>query len=1475
MSAGDRSQHRASSARLVTLRTLFDQERARLHTRKGWLRWLQIAARFADDSVTNHLLIAAQRPDATHLANYQAWPALGRHVLRGEKSLRLVLTRPGGDIADVAVFDLSQTDGTPLPAARTPPLGSQTQLVRDEIERLGFTVGVDTTSVLGDALSQTLWTERHVILNQHLDDTAVPTTMASELARIVLHQPPRPGPTQPEIDDLELRGFAYLVLAQIQPPDTIESPLGEWTEYTGLSDLDADLAAVAQRITAAARPVIRSLVQRIQPTTPDQHAAAAQLSAAARAGVQRTRRLAATASTPAASTPAAAALNAPAVDVERLLAAHTAAAVFYRNHLASDAGAGPRHYLASRDAAWAITDDRWALGYAPAQWDALRHHMNQTGFTDAELLQAGLIRATASGQLIDQFRDRIMFGIRDHTRTAGPVVGFIGRASEARGPDVPKYLNSPTTVIYDKSRLLFGLVEQRAPGSGPRTPVVVEGPFDVLAVARLAHEQPAYLGVGTCGTALTAQHAAALAAETGLGPRLITAFDPNPAGRAATERAFHTLLPAWEARGTDPRSTIFAAALPSGHDPGSLPLSELSAVLSGQVRPLDETVLDHQLDTWLGQHAGDHLSLEDRITALRHVVPLIAGRHQQDSVALMIHVQRRLDLLPDTVIGEVTDYQRDHQPTPATTPEPTDAEPAGRKPADTASPTPTGAHNDTGTGTDTEPPAAGPSTPRRRTREDNPNQPTLDFLWEPRPTEDNADERVREDGPRPLAEVAPTALPADPGPDDVLHRTGQPGGERYRGPDDGAGRGRPDGGGLPEQTGPAEHGEAAGEGEDPGRTGPAPTGTGSDAGRRAAGGRGDGPTRVTPEAEPAAESRPASSDPLSPPEPAPPSARQELSQFRPNDQDDLAPSGEVTRVRANLAALRIVRTLQHEQRPATADEQQVLARWSGWGAVPKVFDERDSEFDTFAWARTELAQLLSKEELDAAARNTLNAHYTDANLVAAIWDGITQLGFTGGRVLEPGCGSGTFLGMAPPSAQMVGVELEPITGAIARALYPQAQVRTESFADTRAARDTFDLAIGNVPFGRFTLTDKLHNPAGHSIHNHFIIKSLHLTRPGGLVAVVTSQSTMDADNPAARREIAGLADLVAAIRLPGGAHQRAAGTSVVTDLLILRRREPGTDPVGDAWEQTRALPDQPVAINEYFHTHPHYVLGEMSVGHGRHSSTDLVVTATEPTPQALCTALARVASDARDAGLTWQPAPGTSDRAEPVPLLDLDTGLQEGQIQAQPDGTFTQPTTVPWWRTRFRRARPRNCAASCGCATTSWRCSTPRTRPWKTPTGSTSCGQPSTATTTPTLLRTGPSTGSRGAAPAASMRIPARRSWPGSGHRWAGSASTRTPPRYSPWNTSTPPAKPRPRPTFSGTASSRHAHRGSGLTHPRTPWRSAWTRSARCDSRKSPACWAPTPTPPANAWASSSLTTPTPVGSCPQRNTCPATCEPN
>ena len=266
--------------------------------------------------------------------------------------------------------------------------------------------------------------------------------------------------------------------------------------------------------------------------------------------------------------------------------------------------------------------------------------------------------------------------------------------------------------------------------------------------------------------------------------------------------------------------------------------------------------------------------------------------------------------------------------------------------------------------------------------------------------------------------------------------------------------------------------------------------------------------------------------------------------------------------------------------------------------MPELFDEQREE-----WAadREQLRGLLDEEAYAAARRTTINAHYTDPAIAREMWRLVTELGFSTGRVLEPGCGAGVFLALAPDGAQLTGVELDPTTAAIARALHPAADIRAESFAHTRLPDGHFDLAIGNVPFADVRLHDPTHNRARHSLHNHFIIKALALTRPGGLVALLTSHYTLDAANPAARREMRQLADLVGAVRLPTGAHRRAAGTDALTDLLILRRREPHTPPAEGDWELTREIDvnRSQVRINAYLAARPQRI-ARRARGRARH-----------------------------------------------------------------------------------------------------------------------------------------------------------------------------------------------------------------------------------------------------------------------------------
>ncbi|MGH9030655.1 MAG: hypothetical protein ACRDZV_00880, partial [Acidimicrobiia bacterium] len=306
---------------------------------------------------------------------------------------------------------------------------------------------------------------------------------------------------------------------------------------------------------------------------------------------------------------------------------------------------------------------------------------------------------------------------------------------------------------------------------------------------------------------------------------------------------------------------------------------------------------------------------------------------------------------------------------------------------------------------------------------------------------------------------------------------------------------------------------------------------------------------------------------------------------------------------------------------ASAYEQRVLARWSGWGALPQVFDDADQRF---AAERDELRRLLDDDAWQAARRTTLNAHYTDASVVTPVWDAVAALGFDGGTVLEPGCGSGNFIGFAPPTAKVTGVELDPTSARIATHLYGRAAAIHAVPFEAFEPPEDFDLVVGNVPFADVVPHDPRRNRARHRLHNYFLIKSLQLTRPGGVVAALTSRYTLDARNPAARREMSALADLIGAVRLPAGTFAAAAGTDVVADVLLLRRRHADAPPLGPPWTTTVPLDGHPtdtVWCNEYFVANPHLVAGRLSVGRGMYRERELTVDADGDVGSALDAAL--------------------------------------------------------------------------------------------------------------------------------------------------------------------------------------------------------------------------------------------------------------
>ena len=308
--------------------------------------------------------------------------------------------------------------------------------------------------------------------------------------------------------------------------------------------------------------------------------------------------------------------------------------------------------------------------------------------------------------------------------------------------------------------------------------------------------------------------------------------------------------------------------------------------------------------------------------------------------------------------------------------------------------------------------------------------------------------------------------------------------------------------------------------------------------------------------------------------------------------DDLGVGGPKQKFARNIEAIRTLFQLEQEHRGATAEEQQVLSQYVGWGGLADAFDPSK---DSWAKEYAELKGLLSEDEYAAARASTLNAHYTSPTVIRGIYDAVERMGFKSGNILEPSMGVGNFFGMLPDSmrdSRLYGVELDSITGRIAKKLYPQADITVAGF-ETTDRRDFYDLAVGNVPFGQYKVNDKAYNKLGFSIHNYFFAKAIDQIRPGGVIAFVTSRFTMDSKDSTARKHMAERAELLGAIRLPNNAFKANAGTEVVSDIIFLQKRDRPIDHEPE-WVQLGKTEDG-FAINQYFVDHPEMVLGQLKL----------------------------------------------------------------------------------------------------------------------------------------------------------------------------------------------------------------------------------------------------------------------------------------
>lgn len=326
--------------------------------------------------------------------------------------------------------------------------------------------------------------------------------------------------------------------------------------------------------------------------------------------------------------------------------------------------------------------------------------------------------------------------------------------------------------------------------------------------------------------------------------------------------------------------------------------------------------------------------------------------------------------------------------------------------------------------------------------------------------------------------------------------------------------------------------------------------------------------------------------------------------FRIQD-NDLGAGGPKAKYKANMEAIHLLQTLEKEERLATPEEQEILSRYVGWGGIPQAFEENNS-----SWANEylELKNTLSPEEYSAARASTLNAFYTSPTVIRSMYEALENMGLKQGNILEPSCGVGNFMGLIPESmskANMYGVELDPVSGRIAKQLYQKNKIVVQEFEETSYPDSFFDCVIGNVPFGAYQVSDRRYDRHHFMIHDYFIAKSLDLIRPGGVVAVVTSSGTLDKQNPAVRQYIANRAELLGAIRLPNNAFQRNANTSVVSDILFFQKRDRASIEEPE-WLNIKEIPEG-YSVNAYFAEHPEMVLGDFTTESTQYGKQEVTV----------------------------------------------------------------------------------------------------------------------------------------------------------------------------------------------------------------------------------------------------------------------------
>lgn len=675
-------QPRGQQARLDALRETVREQVAQLRSGDDWRAWLDFASQFRQHPFHNVMAIYAQRPQASLVASYRAWQTMGRQVQHREQvgpGIRVfapVLRRvPESEAAEeppadddergrspteqvvgyrtTHVFDVSQTTGAPLPDSsaaqlRGPDPGELWDKLVAAAHSAGFTIEQGPT---GEQRGYTDYSRRAVRIRDGTNPAQAVTTLAHELGHVLAHDPAQfAGPTTAGCHGVlavEAESVAHLTAthAGLDTSTYTFGPVTEWAAADHRNPEEA-VAATGQRILQAAYQLTTCLDETTytagpQPQRTVNLGVRAQIGQQAAASTHR-RAAAAQVSPP----PALARTR----DEARLVSACEAAAAFHRDQLLTHPGAEPaRRYLTERGLGHLLEPDSpWQVGYALAAWRDLQNHLRGRGFSAQELAEAGLSTPARRGP-IDRFRGRIVAPIRD---SDGATVAFAGRTLPDGPPnDGPKYLNSPATPIYDKSRTLYGLAEQRHVLTAGARPVLVEGYFDVLAIAAPGQQPPQVAGVASCGTALTAGHIQALNTVSPHHTGAVTAFDDDQAGHAATLRAYDLLA----ARG----GPFDAAQLPAGMDPADMAdhPGALRTLLSdpAHLHPLVDVVLDDRITRWEQLPA----SLETSIGALRSAAPILAELPPGQIAARVGHLADRLDLATETVTTEITEALTD------------------------------------------------------------------------------------------------------------------------------------------------------------------------------------------------------------------------------------------------------------------------------------------------------------------------------------------------------------------------------------------------------------------------------------------------------------------------------------------------------------------------------------------------------------------------------------------------------------------------------------------------------------------------------------------------------------------------------------------------------------------------------------------------------------------------------------------------